>query len=89
MKIKMFIIFAIWNVIVFLIYGIDKYRAVKNRWRISEKALITCALLMGGIGAKVGMEAFRHKTKKPLFKLGVPAAIAVNLVIIYFLAGRI
>ena len=89
MKLKIFVIFAIWNFVVFLIYGIDKYRAVKNKWRISEKALIACALLMGGIGAKSGMEAFRHKTKKPLFKYGVPVIIALNLVSIYYLSGRI
>ena len=41
----------IWNVIVFLTYGIDKLKAIKNGWRISEKALLMLAFCMGGVGA--------------------------------------
>ena len=74
--------FGIWNIFVFILYGIDKYRAVKNKWRISEKMLLTCAFLMGSIGAAFGMEIFRHKTQKPLFKIGIPFAICVNCAVI-------
>lgn len=85
---KLICIYALWNVIIFLLYGIDKYKAVKNKWRISEKTLLGCAVLMGGIGATLGMEIFRHKTKKPLFRLGVPAAVVLNIAVIYFI-GRV
>lgn len=81
------ILFTAWNIIVFLLYGIDKYKAVKNKWRISEKVLLICAVLMGGIGAYLGMRAFRHKTKKPIFKIFVPILAVLNLVIIFY--GRI
>lgn len=78
-------ILVIWNTIVFAIYGIDKYKAVKNKWRISEKVLILCAFLMGSAGAILGMEIFRHKTKKLTFKIAIPLAFLANCgVIIMF-----
>ena len=73
----------IWNVVVFLTYGIDKLKAIKGSWRISEKALLTMAFLMGGVGAYLGMEIFRHKTKTTKFKVLVPIAIIVNIAILY------
>ena len=52
------------NIITFLIYGVDKYLAYKEKNRISEKFLLTLALCFGIIGAVLGMKVFRHKTKK-------------------------
>ena len=73
----------IWNVIVFLTYGIDKLKAIKNGWRISEKALLMMAFCMGGVGAYLGMQTFRHKTKKLKFNILVPLAVIFNIAIIY------
>ena len=75
----------LWNIVVFLIYGIDKYKSVHNKWRISEKVLITCAVFLGGVGAYLGMQVFRHKTKKPLFKAVIPICVVLNLAVIYWL----
>ena len=74
---------VMWNIITFALYGIDKGRAKMNQWRISEATLITCAFLMGGIGALLGMNVFRHKTKHLKFKLLVPLAVIVNVVACY------
>ena len=76
-------ILAIWNVIVMLVYGIDKLKAKKGSHRISEKRLIMLALFMGALGALCGMYLFRHKTLKPKFKFGVPVLLILNGVIIY------
>ena len=81
-------ILMIWNTIIFALYGVDKYKAVKNKWRISEKVLILSAFLMGALGAAFGMEIFRHKTKKLLFKVGVPFALVINCVVLAFIMGR-
>ncbi len=70
---------AIWNIVTFSLYGMDKGRARKNKWRISEATLITCAFLMGGVGAMLGMNVFRHKTQHLKFKLLVPLAVIVNI----------
>ena len=74
-----------WNLGVFAIYGIDKWKATHGKWRISERALLILAFLMGGFGAFLGMQIFRHKTKHIKFIIGVPLMIVINLVIIYLL----
>lgn len=72
-----------WNVFVFLLYGLDKAKAEKHKWRISEKTLILAAFFMGAFGAFFGMRIFRHKTKKPMFRAFVFIAILVNSGIVY------
>jgi uncharacterized membrane protein YsdA (DUF1294 family) len=75
---------ALWNLLTFSLYGVDKYKAQKNQWRISESTLIACAFLMGGAGALFGMAIFRHKTKHLKFKLLIPLAIIINIAIAAF-----
>ena len=76
---------VLWNVIVFLIYGMDKKRAKEHRWRVSEKFLIVIAFLLGGAGALLGMWFFRHKTQKTLFVVLIPLAVLSNGIWIYFM----
>ena len=73
---------AVWNTAVFLLYGFDKRAAEKGRWRISEGALLSCALLMGSIGAFLGMRIFKHKTKHWKFMICVPASLALHIVLV-------
>ena len=61
-----------WNIIVFLIYGIDKWRAGNSKSRTSEFTLLLTACLLGGMGALFGMVVFNHKTSKPKFRYIVP-----------------
>ena len=76
------IVIALWNITTFALYGADKQKARKNKRRISEATLILCAFLMGGAGALFGMSVFRHKTKHLKFKLLVPLAFILNIVIV-------
>lgn len=61
------------NLIAFAAMGIDKRRAQRHRWRIPEATLMALALLGGSIGGMAGMYLFRHKTRHPLFFVGIPA----------------
>ncbi|MBQ1509071.1 MAG: DUF1294 domain-containing protein [Erysipelotrichaceae bacterium] len=63
----------------FLLMGIDKYKARKEKWRISEKTLLLSALLGGSPGTLLGMLLFHHKIRKPRFFLGVPAILILYL----------
>ena len=63
------------NLFAFLLYGIDKRRAVRGIWRIPESVLILSAIAGGGPGAYAGMKFFHHKTCKPVFAAGVPLII--------------
>lgn len=70
------------NLIGFFIMGIDKRRARKNKWRVQEKTLFLISLLFGSIGVLTGMYVFRHKTRHLSFKLGIPAIIAVQVLLV-------
>ena len=74
------------NVITFIMFGSDKARAAKGRWRISESALILAALLGGSIGALAGMRIFHHKTKHRKFTIGIPVILALQIIlmVIYY-----
>ena len=71
MKILMYCLLAL-NVGVWLMYGIDKWKAKSGRWRIPEKVLLLAAFAGGSVGALAGMMMFRHKTKKAKFVISVP-----------------
>lgn len=74
---------GIWNIVVFLLYGIDKWKAKHNRWRISETCLLGTAFCFGGIGAVMGMIVFHHKTRKWKFKIFVPVFVVLQIAVIY------
>jgi len=76
------ILIVIWNLVVFFTYGLDKRKAKLRDKRISEKTLILMAMLMGSVGAMLGMSIFRHKTRHLKFKVGVPLALFLNISII-------
>lgn len=73
------LILLIWNLITFAVMGIDKRKSVKNKKRISESTLLLLAFLLGSLGVITAMFIFHHKTKKPLFIITVPIAIAINV----------
>ena len=61
--------------------GIDKHKAKKKQWRISEKTLFLSAVLGGSVGALYGMHLFRHKTKHKSFVFGMPAILVVQMLL--------
>lgn len=67
------------NVISFLVYGLDKWKARNEKYRISERTLLLLAAIGGSIGAYAGMQIFRHKTQKAKFYLGVPVIILIQI----------
>lgn len=74
--------FIVINLMALIIYGIDKKRAVKGKWRISEKALIGIAIFGGSLGALVGMHVFHHKTRKWKFKIVIPILLLIHIIIL-------
>ncbi len=79
------LLMVIWNLIAFLMMGLDKRRAIKEKERISEKTLICSSFLMGAVGIGAGMLAFHHKTQKMKFKILVPLGLVINALVIYAL----
>ena len=73
----------IWNLIIFLIYGIDKFKARRDAWRIPEKYLLSFAFLCGGFGAWLAGIVFHHKTRKWYFKTAWFLGMVTTLVALY------
>ena len=74
---------AVLNVTGYVIMGVDKKRAIRGAWRISEASLFLTALLGGALGCTLGMHHFRHKTKHWYFQYGLPAIFLVQAYVIY------
>lgn len=70
------------NVTPFLLMGIDKHRARHGKWRIRESTLLVTSALLGGAGGLAGMYVFRHKTRKRMFRWGMPAILAGRMAIL-------
>lgn len=73
------------NPITFIVYGVDKYKAKKAKWRISEATLLLMAAIGGSIGAWLGMKAWHHKTLHKKFKYGIPAILLLQIIAIIYL----
>jgi uncharacterized membrane protein YsdA (DUF1294 family) len=72
------------NVIAFFMYGIDKWKAKKDKWRTSEATLLWLAVIGGSIGAWLGMKVWHHKTMHKKFRYGLPLIIIVQIALIIF-----
>ena len=77
------------NIATFFLYGIDKYKAKKGRWRISEATLLMMAVIGGCIGAWAGMRLWHHKTMHKKFKYGIPIIIIIQVALAVYLLTNI
>ena len=67
------------NIIGFIAMGWDKWKAQRGDWRTPEKTLMMLCVLGGGIGTIAGIYAFRHKTKKLKFTIGMPTILILEI----------
>ena len=67
------------NIIGFVLFGIDKRRAVRHAWRIKESTLFITAIIGGSVGCIIGMQVFRHKTKHMKFVIGMPLILILQI----------
>lgn len=67
------------NAVTFLLFGIDKKKAQKDQWRVSERTLLLFSLAGGSVGAWIGMYTFRHKTRKLKFAVGIPVIFILQI----------
>lgn len=83
------IYFVAINVVTFFMYGIDKWKAKRSKWRISEATLLWMAVVGGSIGAWLGIKIWHHKTMHKKFKYGVPAIIILQIAIIVYITIKV
>lgn len=81
MKIWIFYLVVV-NGVAFCLYGLDKWKAIHHKWRISENILFLSAILGGSMGALFGMYAFHHKTKHKKFIIGIPCILVIQILLL-------
>ena len=72
------------NLIAFSAFAIDKYKARRSKWRISENTLLLLATIGGSIGAYTAMKTFRHKTSHKKFTILIPLLIIVHIALVIY-----
>ena len=72
------------NVLGLVLFGIDKWKAKHDKWRISEATLLSVTVIGGSIGAWVGMKVWHHKTMHKKFKYGIPLVMVLQLALLLF-----
>lgn len=80
--ILLILLIILWNSIVFLLFGYDKWQATRQGWRLSERTLLLATLVLGGWGALLAIPFFHHKTRKPYF---LATALLSSLVLIFLM----
>ena len=86
---KLFLLYLLLiNAAAFILMLVDKEKARNYRWRIPERTLIGSAVLGGSIGALAGMYLFRHKTRHLKFTLGIPAILAAQIFLAFWIFSR-
>ena len=72
------------NVLSLVLFGIDKWKAKHDKWRISEATLLSVTAIGGSIGAWVGMKVWHHKTMHKKFKYGIPLVMVLQFSLLLF-----
>ena len=80
---------AIINVVTFFMYGIDKWKAKRSKWRISESSLLWMAALGGSVGAWLGIKVWHHKTLHNKFRYGVPLILILQIAAVVYICWRL
>ncbi|MDD5781811.1 MAG: DUF1294 domain-containing protein [Muribaculaceae bacterium] len=76
------------NLVSFMMFGIDKYKARRGQWRISEATLLAVAAIGGSLGAWMGMKVWHHKTLHSKFRYGVPIMLLVHIALMAYFCGH-
>ena len=85
MQVILVLYFLVLNTTAFLAFAIDKTKAARSKWRISESLLLLLAFAGGAAGALFGMLCFRHKTRKTKFLVLVPLFLFLHILLLVIL----
>lgn len=71
------------NIITFILFAIDKLKAIKEKSRVRNSTLFIVSILGGSVGALLGMYTFHHKTKTWYYIYGIPLILIIQIYTIY------
>lgn len=78
-------LFLLANLITFILFGLDKRKARKGRWRVPELTLLLWCFFGGALGGWLGMSTFRHKTQHWKFRILVPLFLLLQVLAAVYL----
>lgn len=78
----LYVYLAVITLVTFFLFGIDKYKAKKSKWRVKESTLIWLAVFGGSVGAWLGMKVWHHKTQHNKFRIGIPAIFLLQVALV-------
>ncbi|WP_163101273.1 DUF1294 domain-containing protein [Peribacillus alkalitolerans] len=81
--------FIVINIVGIVIMFSDKQKAKRGQYRTPERTIWIIALLGGAVGATVGMNWFRHKTKHTSFKIGLPVLSLLHIILYLLLLSKL
>ena len=73
------------NVLTLAVYVIDKIKAKRHAWRVSELTLLALAAVGGSVGAMVAIFVVRHKSRHLKFRYGVPLILLLQVALAVWL----
>ena len=88
MKILLLYILFI-NILSFALMFIDKIKAIRRKWRITEKTLLSVSFIGGSLGSYLAMIFFRHKTNHFKFKYGLPLILILHCILFFIINNKI
>lgn len=81
--------FIVINIISAVLAAVDKRKAVKEKWRISENTLMLLGLIGGALGEFITMKRIHHKTHHKKFMIGLPLEFLFHIVIIVLIISKV
>ncbi len=75
------------NIWTFILYGMDKWKAMHGKWRTPERTLLLLAFAFGSGGALLGMLVFHHKTRKAKFLILVPSFLILHAILLFYITA--
>ena len=76
------VVITVMNLVSFALMSIDKRRARRGAWRISERALFITTACFGGLGGVLGMKVFHHRTQHWYFRVFFPVLLVLQIAIL-------
>ncbi|HPF23355.1 MAG TPA: DUF1294 domain-containing protein [Hyphomonas sp.] len=74
------------NATAFLLFGLDKWCAIRNMRRIPERMLLFLSMIGGSLGGVIAMFVFRHKTRKTSFRMAMLTIVLLQMAGLTWLA---
>jgi uncharacterized membrane protein YsdA (DUF1294 family) len=81
---------AVFNIVAFALVYIDKRKSINNSTeRVAEITFFVWSIFFSSLGVLAGMFAFRHKTQKLNFVVGIGLLLIQQLALIFLILERL